>query len=62
MAYKFSDEKFALPTDKSTSSGVIKTKNIRNQKLTKELLNPIIKDLENFKYIHHLKTIFVVLI
>ena len=46
MAYKFSDEKFALPTDKSTSSGAIKTKNIINQKLTKELLKPIIKEFE----------------
>ena len=46
MAHKFSNEKFALPTDKSTFRGAIKTKNIINQKLTKELLKAIIKKSE----------------
>ena len=60
MVYKFFDKKSASHADKSSSGGAIKS--MQNEKLANELHKPIIKNLKKEKYIHHLKTIFGLLI
>ena len=54
MVYKFFDKK----TSGSGANDKIK----QNQQLAEELHKPIIRKFQKRKYIHHLKTIFVVLI
>ena len=46
--------------DKKTAGGAIKS--MQNQQLANELYKPIIRKLKKKQYIHHLKTIFWVLI
>ena len=58
MVYKFFDKKSAS-LDKSKGSGMI---NEPNYQLANELNKPIIRKFKKEKFIHHLKTIFGVLI
>ena len=49
MVDKFFDKKSFLLTDKSVSSGAVKTENTTNQELAKEWHKPIIRKLEKWK-------------
>ena len=48
--------------DKKTCGRAIKDKTKQNRQLANELHKPLIRKFEKKKYIHHLKTIFEVLI
>ena len=50
MVYKFFDKKSALLSDKSASCSVIKSENMSNKKLAKELQKPIFRRFKKIPF------------